>query len=130
MTVQTFADKYRLKTRIDEDVTKIIPGRMGHIYEYDDQLMGVIVVPVPARKLHWGYARTALIAVGCNVVQDGDGEGAATFDPSNPAQVRAALKVARVKKRKMLTPEDAARRATLARTLCPTSRRGARAPGR
>lgn len=123
MTIEKFAEKYRLKTRIDEDGTKIIPGRVGHLYEYDDEVMGVIVMPVPPRKQYWGYTRTALISVGCSVVQDGDGEGAATFDPANLEQVKAALKAARVKKRKLLTPEDSARRAALIKTISATSRK-------
>jgi hypothetical protein len=45
--VECFADKYRLKTRISEDGTKIIPGRYGQIYEYSPHLLGVLVTPHP-----------------------------------------------------------------------------------
>src|SRR5271165_1431277 len=30
--LQRFADEHRLKARIDEDGTKIIPGKLGHIF--------------------------------------------------------------------------------------------------
>jgi hypothetical protein len=39
------------------------------------------------------------------VVQDGDGEGVATFDPADPNQVKLAVRAAAVKRRGMLSPE-------------------------
>lgn len=103
MTIQTFADKHRLRTRIDTDGTKIIPGRVGHIYEYDDDLLGVMVMPDPPRVQYWGFARRNLKAVGCTVVQNGDGEGAATFDPENKQQAKLAIKVARIKRKRIMS---------------------------
>ena len=91
--IQEFADNHRLKTRIDDDLTKIIPGKIGHIFEYD-VLLGVMVMPNPPRRNYWGYVRASLIEAGFQVVQDSDSEGAATFDPTNPKQIKLAVRVA------------------------------------
>lgn len=117
LDIQQFADNHRLHTRIDEDGTKIIPGKMGHIYEYDDERLGVIVVPKLPRVQYWGFAKRALLPLGFEIVQDGDGEGAAAFDPSNSAQVKAAIRAAKIKRKRNLSPEDSARRAERARSL-------------
>ena len=42
VTIQEFADKYRLRTRIDSDTTKVIFGKYGQIYEWGEGLLGVI----------------------------------------------------------------------------------------
>jgi hypothetical protein len=111
--IQKFATRNRLHTRIDEDLTKIILGKVGHIYEYDDNHLGVIIMPNPPRKQYWGFTKRTLIALGCEVVQDGDGEGAATFDPSNSEQVKAAIKAAGIKRIRYLSPEEKQRRTRL-----------------
>ena len=118
MDIQQFATKHRLKTRIDDDLTKIIPGKgFSHIYEYDDDLLGVMVMPKPPRRQYWGYTKSLLVRNGFTVVQDGDGEGAATFDPNHPYQAKLAIKAAEIKRRRILSPEDRERRAEHARTL-------------
>ena len=35
----------RLRARVDADSTLIIPGKLGHIYQYDDHSLAVIVMP-------------------------------------------------------------------------------------
>ena len=84
---------------------------MGHLYEYDQnadngQTMGVMVMPNPPRVQYWGFTKRTLLPAGFTVVQDGDGEGAATFDPSSAEQVKLALKVAKVKKRRVPSPKQ------------------------
>jgi len=103
-SITAFATLLGLKVRVDEDGTKIIPGRHGHIYQYDDNLLGVMVMPDPPRKRYWGCARTALLKAGFTLVQDGDGEGAAIFDPENPNQARPAIRVAGIKRKRRLPP--------------------------
>ena len=106
MTIQYFADKHRVHTRIDpDDQTKIIPGKVGHIYEYDEDVFGVMIMPKRPRRSYWGFTKRALLAQGFSVVQDGDGEGAATFDPRNSAQVKAAISAAGIKHKRNLSPE-------------------------
>ena len=53
--LKKFARQYRLKVRLDEDTTHIIPGKMGHIYEYADDLLGVMVMGHGAKW--WGNRR-------------------------------------------------------------------------
>ena len=101
--IQRFATKHRLKTRIDDDLTKIIGGKVGHIYEYDDEHLGVIVIPEPPRPAYWSHTRKTLIAAGFEVVQNGEGEGCAIFDPNNPEQVKLAIKAAKVKRRRVMS---------------------------
>ena len=55
--IQQFADEHRLRTRVDEDRTKVIPGKLGHLFEYDDDLLGVMVMPDPPKRNYWGDSR-------------------------------------------------------------------------
>jgi hypothetical protein len=82
--IKAFANRYRLKTRVDEDNTTIIPGGMGHIYDFGEGRFGVMVIPGAARRHKWGFVRASLLRQGFVVIQDGDGEGAAIFDPRSP----------------------------------------------
>ena len=100
--LQDFSARERLKTRIDADGTLIVPGKLGHLYEYDDQHLGAIVIPSIPRKQYWSVTRTRLVRLGFEVVQDGDCEGAAYFDPSNPEQAKAAIRAAGVRRKRRL----------------------------
>lgn len=106
MDIQQFANKNRLKTRVDADVTKIIPGKLGHIYEYDDEgNLGVMIMPDPPRRQYWGFTKKLFLEAGMRVIQDGDGEGSAVLDPNNAAQVKIAVKAAKIRRRKDVSPE-------------------------
>jgi hypothetical protein len=104
--VQAFADNHRLKTRIDGDGTKIIPGRDGQIYEYDADVLAVMYRPKGDawKPKTWGNARRACLALGFTLLQDGDSEGCLSFDPTNKAQAKLALKVAHIKTRRIPSP--------------------------
>src|SRR5215472_11291335 len=102
--VQRFAQTNGLRTKIDADGTLIIPGKLGHIYQYDHHRLGVVVVPRIPRIKYWGLTRRKLLALWFTVVQDGDGEGAAVFDPANAEQVRAAIRVAGITRKRQLSP--------------------------
>jgi hypothetical protein len=104
--IQAFATMHRLKTRIDEDGTKIIPGKFGHIYEHDENRLGVLIMPDPPRPRYWGHTRASLVTLGLVVVQDGDSEGAAIFDPNNRLQVEAASRAAGVKRKRAISSEQ------------------------
>jgi hypothetical protein len=81
--LQRFALRERLKTRIDPaDGTLIAPGKLGNIYQHDHCSLAVMVLPPIPRRRYWRMTRNKLVGLGFTVVQDGDGEGAATFDPS------------------------------------------------
>lgn len=105
--IQSFAAQHRLKTRVsEEDGTKIIPGKFGQIYDYGDGRLGVLVMPDPPRPHYWGFVRAKLLAAGFVVVLDGDGEGAATFDPANPQQATTAIRVAGIKRKRVISQEQ------------------------
>lgn len=125
--IREFADNHRLKTRIDDDLTKIIPGKCGHLFEYDDDLLGVMVMPNLPRRNYWGYVRASLIQAGFQLVQDGDGEGSATFNPADPKQVKLAIRAAGIKRRRILSPEN---RDKALRALGCTRRRAGSGAGR
>lgn len=123
--LQVFADRNRLKTCIcTEDGSKIIPGRLGHIYEFSDDLLGVLIIPNPPRRHYWGHTRNSLLAAGLTVLQDGDGEGSASFDPNNPDQSKAAIRAAGVKRKRKISLE---RRQRLIASLRAAQRRHIRA---
>lgn len=108
MTVKEFAVRQRLRTRSDEDSTDIVPGKVGYVYEYDDELLGVMVMPKGRQTQYWTYAKRALLQVGCLIVQNGDHEGAATFDPLASAQVKAALRAAGIHRIRVPAPPSVA----------------------
>jgi hypothetical protein len=117
MRIQHFADVNRLHTRIDDDETKIIRGKYGHIYEWgEDGLLGVMIIGT-GRRQYWGFNRAAMQRAGFTITQDGDHEGAATFDPANPVQVNLAIKAAGVKRKKVLSESDRLRRSERMRKL-------------
>lgn len=121
-TLTRFASKHRLKTRVDVDETKIIPGRNGHVYEDSPARLGVLLMfrsPKP-----WGHRRRAGIAAGMELYQDGESEGSLLFDPAKPEQARVAISIAGIKKRRIMS---AAQKEVLARAMnnSPIGKRGA-----
>src|SRR5258706_10553071 len=105
MTVEDFAREHRLKVRLDECGDRVIPGRMGdnHIYFHSSGRLGVMFMPDPKaldsdpHSTRWNNRRRKLIAAGCLITNDSDGEGAATFDPENVAQAKAAMSIAGIR---------------------------------
>jgi len=109
MNIETFARQYRLHTvRDPEDRTAIIRGRKGksHLFEYGEGLLGVLVMPEVSTAHWWNACRTAFLGAGMQITQDGDQQGAATFDPRNPEQVRLALKFADVKRQRKVSEAE------------------------
>ena len=117
MTIQDFATRYRLHTRLDDDQTTIVPGKYGHIFDYDDDSLGVLIMPKKPRLYYWGFRRTAFLQAGFTVTQNGDHEGAATFDPQNPAHAKLAIRSAGIKVKKTLSESDRALRSNRMREL-------------
>lgn len=110
VSIESFAAQYRLKTQVSGDGTNIIAGRVGVIYEFDADTLGVLIIPNPPRKRYWGCLRASLIVAGMTLVQDGDGEGSAVFDPDNPIQAKLAIRAAGIRRRRQLTPEQREKR--------------------
>jgi hypothetical protein len=120
MTVADFAANHRLKTRVDDDNTTIIPGRHGQIYEYDDQLLGVIYSnPRDKAANRWLTAKRECEAAGMTLQQFGDREGSLSFNPENRAQAKLAIRVAAVKFKRIMSEKqrEVARRGLAAANL-------------
>jgi len=101
--LQSFADRQRLKTRVDVDGTLFIPGKLGHIYQYDADHLAVLVMPASFRRHYWGVTRGRLAKQGFTIVQDGDCEGAALFAPCDSEQARAAIRAAGILRKRRLS---------------------------
>ena len=110
--IQAFATRHRLKPQVDEDGTWIIPGKYGHIYKYDDHSLAIMVVPFTLRKNYWGITRNRLANLGFTIIQDGDCEGAAAFDPDKLEQAKAAIHVAGIFRRRRVSPSQVNRQIT------------------
>ena len=111
MTITVFAEKYRLNLKRDpQDDTDIIRGNDGrsHIFEYGENQLGVLIMPETGTSNRWTAARKAFEAAGMKITQNADCEGAATFDPTNPEQVRVAMKYADIRPRRKPSPEQLA----------------------
>jgi hypothetical protein len=101
---QHFASQHRLRVRRAEDGEAVIKGRYGQIYFHSDGVFGALVMPNRHRPRLWPGARRRLEAVGCEIHQDGDGEGCALFSPEDCAQVRLVLRVIGTKPRRVASP--------------------------
>jgi hypothetical protein len=104
--LQSFCKNNRLKSRMDSDGTLIVPGKLGHIYEYDGHSLAVIVIPATPHKNYWTFTRKKLVSLGFKIVQNGDCEGAASFDPANPDHARAAIRAAGIPRKRWISPEQ------------------------
>jgi hypothetical protein len=104
--IQGFATKQRLKTRVDDDGTRIIPGKYGHIFEYDTGQLAVMVIPDPPRKNYWTFSRTKLLETGFVLLQNGDSEGSALFSPDDAEQAKLAIQVSGLKRKRTISPQQ------------------------
>ena len=71
--------------------------------EWDESELAVMfITPAikPARPFFWRKHRDSGIAAGMQFIQDGDAEGCLGVDPRKPDQVKIALKLAGVKRRR------------------------------
>lgn len=109
MNIREFAEKYRLKAKTESACNEtIIAGKFGHIYQHGADLYGVMFVPRARQPRKWTYGKQQAIAAGLVLYQDGDCEGTLLFDPGNKAQVRAAMKLTGIKKRRKATEDQIA----------------------
>jgi len=121
MDLTEFAATYNLKAKRDAgDDTTIIPGRTGHIYEHSEAELAVMYIlpnEIEPRPRAWSAARKRGIAAGMILRQNGDAEGALSFDPTNAEQVKLAIRVAGIKRKRRLSESDRAKRAARASRL-------------
>ena len=115
--VKHYAERHRLKTRVDDDNTTTIPGKYGQIYEYDVAGRSTLAVmfmprvpmekPITGWKLKWTYWREKCAAAGMEVIQNGDWEGTLRFDHANAEHARLAIRVAGIKRKRLVSEEMA-----------------------
>jgi hypothetical protein len=116
MNLESFASKHRLKMRrnADDDNEPCVTGKNGQIYEYSEVKLAVSFAP-GLDKNHrgigrwtpkaWGNLRRKAVALGMSIRQNGDSEGAISFDPENRDQAKLAIKIARARQKKQLSPD-------------------------
>ena len=116
LMIERFASTHRLKSALDECWERIVPGKHGHIYEWntDGSVFGVMFMPPKTPRepwgkwcpKRWGNFKRAGLALGMTVVQNGDSEGCLSFDPNDKAQVKLAIKIAGVRPKRRISPEQ------------------------
>jgi hypothetical protein len=110
MTLKAFATKHRLKIKLDSCGDPIVQGKFGTIYEYSDELLGMTFMPPPsASGRMWAAAQKAMLASGMRITQNGDTEGAGSFDPNDAAQAKPALKLVKARAKRQVSPETLTR---------------------
>jgi len=113
--IEEFGRKYRGRVRRDRgDDTLTITGKRGDIYEYSASELGVMFIPNvksprPPKTRMWNKFKLEAVAAGMVLRQDGDAEGALSFDPSNETQCLLAIRIAGVRRKRQLSPEQIAK---------------------
>ena len=107
--LRTFAAQHRLHSSRDiEDGTTVIRGRAGHIYEYNDSELALVILTAEGKDVsirRWSSIKRRCLGAGMTLRQDGDYEGALSFNPSKEGQSKIAVRVTGVRPRKQLSPE-------------------------
>lgn len=117
--IKQFATQHRLRTVADIDGTTIVPGKHGQIYEVSDTRLGTMFMPTAYRPRKFAAVRRAAELAGLVARQIGDSEGSFEFDANDKAQVKEAIKIAGVRPKRVVSPEQAtalAARLALARS--------------
>jgi hypothetical protein len=105
MTVESFAQANRLRTRQDDCGDKVIPGKRGHLYFDDGELCLMVIDGRPANQSRW-QALGGKLWMGdiSHHVQDVVIKG---IPLENAA---AAIRMVRARPVRVLSPEEAAQR--------------------
>lgn len=89
MELQEFADRNRLRTKLDPCGDKIIPGKLGHLYEHDGAL-GVCLIAYKAKNMPsvalMRSRQRKIEALKPKIKQRADGEGISTFELETASQ--------------------------------------------
>jgi hypothetical protein len=104
-TLQQLADKYRLTISCNEDGTDVIRSSLGHLYEYSDDELAIMFIPAEPHPRAWTSSQGKCLASGMTMRQDGDCEGAFSFDPADPRQVKTALNVLKIRRKKRISAD-------------------------
>src|SRR4029077_7652146 len=108
-TLEQFADNRRLRIRRDSCGEAIIAGKprnasrpeyQSHIYDNGDERFGVCLLCPTVGK--WNNAAKRLLAIGLELVQNGDTEGTLLFTPDDRKKAKAAIREAGIKTRRTM----------------------------
>lgn len=110
-TIQRFAARHKLKLRTDEDSTRCIEGKFGQIYEHSPE---TLAVQYGADTSTWSRRRRAGEDAGMTCWQDGDLEGVLHFNPEDRGQVKVAISIAGVRRKRKVLPLSPAQQQALA----------------
>src|ERR1700730_13580146 len=122
MTIEEFAQRYRVDTRRD-DCGDAVLGTRHQIYEYSAGRFALLLafdvdnghdVGGSGKSAKWVNARKKLLNAGFTLKQDGDAEGVALFDPEDKTQGKLALRLAGIRTRQVSPERKAALAAQLA----------------
>jgi hypothetical protein len=100
--IHQFAAAHSLTVRRERDGTYIIRGKAGHVFEEDGSVLGVHGSFRSARQCESASRR--LQDAGCTVIQRGDTEICATFNPSDAVQAQLAIRIARISRKRRMSP--------------------------
>ena len=109
MNLTTFAEQHRVKVTKDSCGDPIIQGKAhpdANISEHDGGMLAMCFMGDSTGRFR--NVRKACLAAGFRLVQEGDSEGIFVFDPSDKAQAKLAIKSARVRVKRQMTPEQVA----------------------
>jgi hypothetical protein len=106
-SLQQLAEANWLRIKRDDCNDQVIPGKLGDVWEDDERMAVTIYEDLPDREItkrKWTYCKRACLGVGMTLEQDGDREGTLLFDPGNAEQVETAIRAARIKKKRIMSP--------------------------
>ena len=120
MNLEQFASKHRLKTRRspEDDGELVVNGKKGQIYQYSESELAVAFTPGLDKNRFgqgswcpkkWGNLCREALAAGMTIRQNGDSEGALSFDPANADLARLAIKISGSKVKRQLSADQIAR---------------------
>jgi hypothetical protein len=110
MELREFARQRSLPVnRSRQDDTDNIVGRLGEIYQYSDDELALMLCGGQTGTGYWARVRSKCLAAGMTLRQNGDDEGALSFDPTNKNQAALAIKVTGARPTRRLSAEHRAK---------------------
>jgi hypothetical protein len=110
MELREFAQKRSLPVRRSrQDDTYNIVGKLAEIYQYSDNELALILCGGSTGTGRWARVRSKCLTAGMTLRQNGDDEGALSFDPENKKQASLAVKTTGARPRRRLSAEHKAK---------------------
>jgi hypothetical protein len=102
MNIEDFAGTYRLRIHIDQCRERIVPGKLGHIFDHGSGKFGIVleeIVGSSQGRLLLARRRTAVEA-SFQMTQAAEYESVLLFDPADLKQARLAIRLVRARKKR------------------------------